>query len=311
MLKEKQFWTRLTTETSLVFMGIALLTLIVCFLPFSSRASNGLLLYLLAILIFASLFGIYAALLAACVAFFTFDYFFVPPLYGFQARVFGDLLHFSLFLIIAIIIGRLTSFLCSYALQSRQRAYEAQILDEFMRATMYEGDIEQPLKIFVNSVVHVFSSEGIHDCMLLLPDLSGVLRSFKSAYQLLDRLSFFPGEEAATTWILSSAHAVDIYDPLLTRIGRDGIFALEQKSWWVRKRKGQWLIRLLPLKTETRIFGVLRLLIEERKPGPGKVLGLEQPAPSTQSAFFSTFLEQAATVIEQRLYERSIDNLDE
>lgn len=309
LLKEKRFWKRFAVETFLVLLGIALLTLAIFLLPFSPRTSDGLLLYLLAILIFASLLGLYAALLASFVSFFTFDYFFVPPIYGFRATTFEDLLSLSVFLIVAIIAGRLASSLRVYALQARQRAYETQILYEFVRATNRESDVEQQLKIFVRSVVDVFSSEGIHDCMLLLPDLSGILRPLKSAYQLLDKLPLLPDEEEAASWIVLSAHAIDVYDPLFSAVVLDSYAPAREKWWQVGRGQRRFLVRLIPLKIEAKVFGVLRLLLEDKaeQVGGRNMLGIEQPSPSAQDLFFSTFLEQAVTVIEQRhLREASV-----
>src|SRR5690348_2833958 len=83
-------WKRLAGETLLVLASMALLTFLILLLHLSTRTSDSLLLYLLAILFFACLRGLYTALLASFIAFFAFDYFFVAPVYDLAATKFED-----------------------------------------------------------------------------------------------------------------------------------------------------------------------------------------------------------------------------
>jgi two-component system sensor histidine kinase KdpD len=59
-------------------------------------------------------------------------------------------------------------------------------------------------------------------------------------------------------------------------------------------------VRLVPLKTDLKVIGVLRLLIEHDGRGEtiDEILSLEQGHSTPEAVFFSTFLEQAVTVIE-------------
>ena len=68
-------------------------------------------------------------------------------------------------------------------------------------------------------------------------------------------------------------------------------------------------IRLIPLKTEQQVVGVLRLTIKENAHDVAleQDTGKEYDDPASQSIFFSTFLEQAVTIIEQgRLRNESL-----
>jgi hypothetical protein len=81
-LKEKRRWQRYVNDSLLAFGSICLLTSAIFLFHLSFKIPDSLLLYLLIILALASTRGSYAALLAAFAAFFSFDFFFVPPLYS-------------------------------------------------------------------------------------------------------------------------------------------------------------------------------------------------------------------------------------
>ncbi len=69
-------------------------------------------------------------------------------------------------------------------------------------------------------------------------------------------------------------------------------------------------IRLIPLKTDQQVIGILRLNIEEDAEASiirGWSIGKEYDYPTSQSIFFSAFLEQAVTIIERgRLRNESL-----
>lgn len=302
-LQKRRFCKPLVVETLLVLGSVLLLTLLMLFFHLSAQTSDYLLLYLLVIFVYACICGLYAALLASFVAFFAFDYFFVSPIFSLAAAKFEDLLSLLVFLIVAIITGRLASALRVYALQARRREYESRTLYECVRATNRGSDLEQQLTTFVRAVVNVFASRGIRDGMFLLADASGTLHSQGSAFQLLDRVEVSSDEEAAIAWVMASARTVDFYDralpPLLLQkdAAPDGRRPLE-----AARLSAQYMLRLVPVKNGTKVFGVLRMLIEadSGKSSLVNTLGIEQRTPTEQDVFFSTFLEQAVTVVEQK-----------
>ena len=88
------------------------------------------LLYLLVIIALASTRGRYAAILAALLASFAFDFFLVPPLYTFSYSRLEDLLDPLVFLVVAILIGSLTATLRHRTEQARSSERETRLLSE-------------------------------------------------------------------------------------------------------------------------------------------------------------------------------------
>src|SRR5258708_1553479 len=104
--KDTQSWKQFLQETPLVLGSILLLTLFMTWFHLSTQVPDSLLLYVLAILIIACLSGLRAALLASLVAFITFDYLFVPPVYGFGATKLEDVLGLGVFLLTTVITSQ-------------------------------------------------------------------------------------------------------------------------------------------------------------------------------------------------------------
>jgi two-component system sensor histidine kinase KdpD len=95
--------------------------------------------YLLVILALAGWRGLYPALLASVVAFLSFDFFFVSPVYSFLINKFDDILTLIVFLITGIITSRLASALRRRAEQAHQREQETRALYELVQATTQEN----------------------------------------------------------------------------------------------------------------------------------------------------------------------------
>jgi two-component system sensor histidine kinase KdpD len=309
LLKETQLWRQLIKEIIFVFGSILLLTVSMIVFRLPTRISNSLLLYLLPVLIFACMYGLRAALLASFVAFMTFDYLFVQPIQSFGIAKLEDTFGLVVFLITAVVTSQLASSLRLYAIQARQREHESHTLYEFMRATHREIDRKLQLCVLLKAIVDVFASEGLRDCTLFLPDTSNTLYPLNSPLPFLQNVPPLFGEEAAMDWIMTHGCPVDLYDCILSSLVIPDRLSLPKKLRKNRERPRYYMLRLVPLRTEAKIYGVLRLLIEEKRDHTGarNQLRRERSFLSTQDIFFSTFLEQAITVIEQeRLREASI-----
>src|SRR5438105_729921 len=165
--------------------------------------------YLLIVLALASTRGLYAAVLSALVAFSSFDYFLVPPLYTFTIARFEEWLALFVFLTTAIITGQLASAMRQRAEQASRRARETRILYELVRATNSEEDLERQLNIVAHTVVDVFSPWGIRDCAILLPDSSGKLMIQASVLQEGKQVTLSSDEEATASWVMAQAQAVE------------------------------------------------------------------------------------------------------
>ena len=296
-------------DSVLVLASVSLLTSIISFMHLSVKIADSLLIYLLVVLAFACIRGLYAALLASFLAFFVFDFFFIAPFHSLAASKFEDIIGLIVFLVTAVITGQLTSALRLHALQADRREHETYILYDFVRATNREHNMESQLQVFVNAVVKVFSAWGIRDCMLFLPDAQGVLKPLPSSMHLLNPSKLLPDEEMLAAWVMEKVRSVDLYAPSLPshNAWNNGAQAEEQETPpWSPTHN---FIRFVPLKGNREVVGVLCLLIERSSQAftVDNRLEMENSSPTPQAAFFSTFLEQAVTVIEQgRLRKESM-----
>ncbi len=125
-------WRRTTSDSLLVIAGVALVTGIIAAVQLYPHLPSIMLIYLLVIITLASLRGSYAAVLAAVLASFSFDYFFTPPLYKFSFAdlTADDLLDPWVFLTTGIIAGQLIVALQRRAEQAKRREQETCLLSE-------------------------------------------------------------------------------------------------------------------------------------------------------------------------------------
>ncbi|GCE19768.1 ATP-binding protein [Dictyobacter kobayashii] len=299
-------WSQYTRDSALAIGSILPLTAVIFFFNLAERIPNCLLLYLIVIMALACTRGLFAALVASILAFFTFDFLFVPPIYSFLTAKYNDVLGLIVFLITAINTSQLTALLRMRVEQSRQRERETRILYNLVRATNLEEDMAQQLRIFMQAVTEVFADWGIHDCMLLLPDEEGILRPQGCAHQLLERVQFLPDEISMADYVLQHNSIVELYDPVLKPAELQIIDKPHQKRKRINSRCS---IRLVPLAAGSEVVGVLRLLImqEAQAPDINDLIQVEHSQTKEQAVFFSTFLEQAITAIKQgRLRRESV-----
>lgn len=125
-------WRRFASDSLLAIAGVALVTCVIATEHLYPRLPSIVLTYLLVIIALARTRGSYAAILAALLASFSFDFFFTPPLYQFSFTDLSadDLLDPWVFLTTAIITGQLTAALRRHAEQARRREHEIRLLSE-------------------------------------------------------------------------------------------------------------------------------------------------------------------------------------
>ena len=138
--KEESRWRRTVKDSILVLGSISLLTALILISHLPTRIPDSFLLYLLAILVLACLRGLYAALLALLMAFFTFDFLFVAPIYSFAAAKFEDVVGLVVFFITAVITSHLASALRVHAVEASRREGEMRILYDVLRASNREQE---------------------------------------------------------------------------------------------------------------------------------------------------------------------------
>ena len=129
-VKKKPNWQRYTIDSLLAIAGVAVVTGVIAAAHLYQRIPSVSLIYLLVIIALASTQGRYAAILAALLASFSFDFFIAPPLHSSGFTGLQDLLDPLVFLVAAILTGSLTATLRHRAEQARSRESEARLLSE-------------------------------------------------------------------------------------------------------------------------------------------------------------------------------------
>jgi len=307
--KVKPRWQRYITDTILAILSVSLVTGIISIFHLYSKIPTIAFAYLLIVLALASTRGLYAAILASLVAFFSFDYFLVPPLYTFVVAKFEDLLALIVFLATAFITSQLASALRGRAEQANRRERETRILYELVRAVNSKEDLEGQLSVIAHAVVNVFSSWGVHECSILLPDARGKLTVQTSTIQPKDDVKLSPDEETTAAWVMKQGQTVELHDVALaprTSVSHRPRAVIRSTASSYRVRR---YLRMIPLKTGQEVIGVIRLLMEDDPrmlvgSMADKSLGVERERPNPQTAFFWTFLDQATFVIERMRLRR-------
>ncbi len=123
-------WKRYGIDSLLPLAGVALATVLITATQLYPRIPTISFIYLLVVLIVASWRGLYAAILAALLAFLAYVYFLVPPLFTFLVPKVEDLFTLVGFLAAAIIMGQLASALRWRAQQAQSRELELRRLYE-------------------------------------------------------------------------------------------------------------------------------------------------------------------------------------
>ena len=304
--REGPRWRRYLIDSILAIVGTLIITAIIYTLHLYPTIPNISLAYLLIVLALASTRGLYAAVLSALVAFSSFDYFLVPPLYTFTIGRFEEWLALFVFLATAIITGQLASAMRLRAEQASRQARETRILYELVRATNSEEDLEQQLSIVAHAIVDVFSSWGIRDCAILLPDAHGKLILQASALQADQQAKLLSDEEATASWVMTQDQAVELHDvslaPQLSTSSAPRAIVRSTAAIHPMRR----YMRMIPLKMGQKVVGVVRLLIEDdpRLFTREKSLGIDRDRSNPATTFFWTFLDQAASVIERARLRR-------
>jgi two-component system sensor histidine kinase KdpD len=300
-VKEAMPWRSYLVDSLLAVVGTSLVTGVLYFFQLYPRIPNISLLYLLVILTLASTRGLYAAILASVIAFLSFDYFLVPPYYTLTIAKFDEWLALFVFLITAIITSQLASALRQRAEQARLGEHETRILYELIRATTSEESLQEQLSIIAQSVVDVFSSWGVRDCEILLPDTKGKLIAFGSAKRPLDQVMLTADEESTALWVMTQAQTVELHDVALASKNTTDYAPRAIVRSTAQKNTVRRYIRMIPLEMGKKVHGVLCLFMEDnpRLLALEKNLGVKRERSNSQSAFFWTFVDQATSMIDR------------
>ena len=301
--RDEARWVRYASDSVLATAAALLVTGIIYVFQLYPRIPNISLLYLLIVLTLASTRGLYSAIVASVVAFLSFDFFLTQPLYTFTIFKVEEWLALFIFLVTAIITGQLASALRLRAEQARKREYETRVLYELVRDTNREENVERQLSIIARAVVDVFSSWGVRDCAILLPDASGKLVIQANTRSSKEQVTLLADEAATATWVMSQVQTAELHDVSLTPQGYAPRAVVRSTNLKYPMRR---YVRMVPLKLGQRVVGVLRLSMEDdpRLFSAERSLGVERERSHPGTTFFWTFVDQAASVIERERLRR-------
>ncbi len=271
------------------------------------RIPNISIVYLLVVLALASTRGRYAAILASLVAFLSFDYFLVPPLFVFTINRVEEWIALFVFLVTAILTSQLAVGLRERAREASRREHETRLLYDLVRVTNREAEPERQLHTIARTVVDVLSSWGVHDCAILQPDAAGTLQIQASAYQPIEQITLSSDEKAIASWVMTHGATMGLYD--------DAALAPSTSSHFVQRvivrstvagRAVGRSLRLVPLKLGEKVVGVLhlRVLEDSRQLLQEERLEEEHARANAPPSFFWTFLDQVTALIERARLQR-------
>ena len=132
--REVPRWKYYLLESTLACLGAILPTACIALFHLYPSIPNISIVYLLVVLALASTRSRYTAILTSILAFLSFDFFLVPPLYRFTINRIEEWLALFVFLVVAILTSQLASSLRQRAEEANRRERETRILYELMRA---------------------------------------------------------------------------------------------------------------------------------------------------------------------------------
>lgn len=302
--RDERRWVRFLGDTVLAIVGALLVTGIIYVFRLYPRIPNISLAYLLVVLALASTRGLYAAVLSAIVAFLSFDFFLIQPLYTFTIARVEEWLALIVFLATAIITGQLASALRQRAELAARREYEFRVLYELVRDTAREEDLEHQLQIIARAVVEVFTSWGVVDCAVILPDASGKPVLEASTYPSGESKQLSQDEAATASWVLSQGKTAELHDVRLEP--SSAIYPRAVVRNTTHEDRVRRYVRMVPLMLGQRVVGVLRLSVEDdpRLFAVERNLGVDRERTNPRAGFFWAFADQAAAVIERERLRR-------
>lgn len=255
---------------------------------------NISIIYLLVILALASRRGRVAALVASVVAFLSFDFFLVPPLYTFVISRWEEWIALFVFLATALIASQLATQARQSTEQARLREREARILYETGRVINSTEHLDEQLDTIALALVRIFSSWGVRECALLISDEDGTLNIQADAPIRIERFTLSHDEVIAAREVMAQGKMREVRRASLdSQSAPAGVNSL---------------LRLIPLKTGTRVLGVLCLRIENGVSWFANSQEEQEQTDDQSALFFWTFLDEAIMAVERaRLLKGEIE----
>ena len=289
-------WSRVFLESALAIVGALIITGIIDVFQLYPRIPNISILYLFVVLGLASTFGLYAAVAASVVAFLSFDYFIVPPLYTFTINRWDEWIALFVFLATALFTSQLTAIARQRTEQAERREREAKILYELIRMTNAHEHFDDQIGIFVEAIARVFTAWGVRSCALLLMDEHNMLTQSAEASLLREGITLSPEDKTMALAVLNKGQMME------RRLAPQPDYRDEINHISHYSTVGPiTILRFIPMKAGKEILGVLCLRIQKPVSWFTSVERMqeEQNRSNSRIGFFWTFLEQGASILER------------
>jgi two-component system sensor histidine kinase KdpD len=226
------------------------------------RLPNLSMIFLIAVLISAARFGVRAAIVAAVLSFFAYDFFFVSPHYQFNIAQPQEFFALVIFLAVASLVGWLAGRARDQERLARASAQATRSLFEFSRKLSGAATLDD---ILDTTTVYAQKALAARSVVMLLPE-DGEL-ALSAAWPPVDELD--PGENGAARW------AFDKSEP----------------AGWKTGTLPNVRFQFRPLVTSRGVLGVCGLEPADR----------DSPISPTLEHALNLILEQAAIAIDRAL----------
>ncbi|HEX8032927.1 MAG TPA: ATP-binding protein [Ktedonobacterales bacterium] len=160
---------------SAAVLGVAVATACIAGARTLLRVENLSLAYLLVVLWLAATYGRWPAVLASVLAFLTYDFFFIPPLYHFTVTDPRQWISLSALLITSLVLGQVTANAQAHAraaVESQQRTETLYAVSQLIVSTPEYAPL---LDALAHRIVATFAPAGVRASAILLPDERGHL----------------------------------------------------------------------------------------------------------------------------------------
>jgi two-component system sensor histidine kinase KdpD len=228
-------------------LGIALASLFIALVNQFAQIDNISLVYLLVVLYLATRYGRAPAILASVLAFLAYDFFFIPPILRLTVDDPAEWLSLLALLITALVISQLAAAARLRATEAVESRRQIAMLYEFAEVIATTTDRQELLDTLVEHVLHVFRSDGLIACAIILPDALGWPRVQASA----------PTDHPALVAFDLQVRALAANASHVLRTGR-----LVAETTQVSTRQGpeRAVSLYLPLRSGKRVVGVLGIV---------------------------------------------------
>jgi len=329
---KERWWKRYMLDILLAFTAAILLTFLVVTLPFHPHLATILLVYLFVVLWLIHKRGLRTGILTALIGCAVLDFLVVPPVFTIFVAHIEDGWELLTFLLFVIVLGFSYSRLqkriekAKKQTQEDSRLYEERlrqereevyrrdhamdIFFEVVQNTRDTKDLNYQLSYIGQAIEEAYSACGVHSCVFILPNGDG-----KPSPQLPSTRStplsvLSSDEEASVLWIMKHGESVTLPNIPLVNRAKGSYLRRVVAGNSTPSQAGYGYSYLAPLKSEQRVIGVLRLLIEDdahpRLVAIKNILEINCDPSSTQPELFSKLVDYAVSLIKQVLIEQAL-----